>query len=185
MKIQIIIGSVREGRASKPVSDWVHQQLMGRDDFKVEVVDLKEWDLPMFAEAKSPAAGDYQNPIQARWAQKIAEADGYIFISPEYNHSFTGALKNALDYLYNEWNRKPATFVTFGGVSGARSVEQLRLVLVELRMAPLRDAVHISGLWGKLKDGAFHADDKDLKQLDTAATQLSWWTSSLKKARES
>lgn len=184
MKIQIIIGSVREGRLSKPVADWALEQLKGRDDFEIELVDLKEWDLPMFSEAKSPAAGDYSNPVQKKWAEKIGEADGYIFVSPEYNHSFSAALKNALDYLYNEWGRKPATFVSFGGVSGARSIEQLRLVLVELRMAPLRDAVHIKDVWGKVKDGAFQADEGDLKQLTAAVDHLSWWSKTLKAGRE-
>ena len=184
MRIQIIIGSVRQGRNSKPVCDWIEQQLRGRTDFQLEVVDLKDWNLPMFDLPGSPAAGKYQDETQIKWAECIARGDGYIFITPEYNHAYSAVLKNALDYLFAEWNRKPATFVSFGGVGGARAVEQLRQVLVELRMAPLGDAVHIQNLWGKVKEGSFHGDESDLKQLNRAVDQLVWWTDALKTARE-
>jgi NAD(P)H-dependent FMN reductase len=145
MHIQIIVGSVREGRRAKPVADWAYQHAATRTDCSVELVDLKDWKLPLFSIGKPPILGEYEDALQQRWAQKVAQADGYLFVSPEYNHGYTPALKNALDYLYAEWVRKPASFVTYGGVSGARGVEQLRLVLVELQMAPLRDALHING----------------------------------------
>lgn len=184
MKIQVLIGSVREGRLSLPVANWLQEQLASRSDFELEMVDLKEWDLPMFAFAKSPGAGNYEDPLQIKWAKSVDSADGYIFISPEYNHAYSAVLKNALDYVYGEWNHKPCAFVSFGGVAGARSVEQLRLVAVELKMAPLRDAVHIKDIWGKMEGGAFKADAADLKQLGTAVDELVWWASALKPARE-
>lgn len=184
MKIQVIIGSVREGRISKPVADWLQEQLSSRSDFELEVVDLKEWDLPMFAFAKSPAAGNYQDPLQVKWGESVASADGYIFICPEYNHGYSAVLKNALDWVYGEWNKKPVAFVSFGGVAGARAVEQVRGVAVELKMAPLRDAVHIKDVWGKMKDGALQADAADLKQLGTCVDELVWWASALKIARD-
>lgn len=183
MKVQILIGSVREGRLSEPVAQWVYEQLSSRSDVQLEVVDLKQWNLPMFPFAKSPAAGNYKDPLQIKWGQSVASADGYIFISPEYNHGYSAVLKNALDFVYGEWNKKPAAFVSFGGVAGARSVEQLRLVAVELKMAPLRDAVHIKDIWGKMEGGVLKADAADLKQLGTAVDELVWWTAALKTAR--
>lgn len=185
MHIQIIVGSIREGRMAKPVSDWVHHIALSREDMSAELVDLKEWDLPMFALSKGPIMGDYQDPLQQRWAAKIAEGDCYLFVSPEYNHGYSAALKNALDYLYGEWVRKPASFVAYGGVKGARSVEQLRLVLVELQMAPLRDALHIQRLWDKVNDGRFAGDEKDAKQLHKVFDELLWWGTALRGARES
>jgi NAD(P)H-dependent FMN reductase len=184
MKIQILIGSVREGRLSKPVAEWVHRELSSRSDIEPEVVDLKDWDLPMFALPKSPGAGNYEDPLQIKWGQWVDRADGYIFVSPEYNHGYSAVLKNALDYVYAEWNKKPCAFVSFGSVSGARSVEQLRLVAVELKMAPLRDAVHIKDIWSKMEGGALKADTADLKQLARAADELVWWATALKTARE-
>jgi NAD(P)H-dependent FMN reductase len=181
--IQIIVGSVREGRKATPVADWVYERATTRTDCSVELVDLKDWALPLFSFGRPPILGEYEDELQQRWAQKVAEADGYLFVSPEYNHGYTPALKNALDYLYAEWAHKPASFVTYGGVSGARGVEQLRLVLVELRMAPMRDAVHISGIPHKLNDGVFVGGAQDEAQLGAALDELLWWSRALGKAR--
>jgi len=150
----------------------------------VELIDLKEWNLPMFDFAKPPIMGDYEDPLQQRWADKIAKGDGYLFISPEYNHGYSSVLKNALDYLYQEWGRKPASFISYGGVGGARSIEQLRLVLIELKMAPLPSAVHIQDLWNKLKDDRFAGDSSDIKQLNEALDDLFWWSNALKETRK-
>ncbi|BBZ10882.1 NADPH-dependent FMN reductase [Mycobacterium branderi] len=185
MHIQVIVGSVREGRRAKPVADWVCAQAASRQDCSVELVDLKDWDLPMMSLAKPPILGDYEDPLQQRWAQQVSQGDGYIFVTPEYNHGYSPALKNALDYLYAEWARKPASFVTYGGVAGARGVEQLRLVLIELRMAPLRDALHINGIGNKLNDGVFNGDTNDISQLNTAIDDLLWWSRALSAARVS
>jgi NAD(P)H-dependent FMN reductase len=183
MHIQVIVGSVREGRRAKPVADWVCQQAASRSDCSVELVDLKDWDLPLMSLAKPPIMGDYEDPMQQRWAEKVKRADGYLFVSPEYNHGYTAALKNALDYLYAEWQRKPASFVTYGGVAGARRVEQLRLVLIELRMAPLRDALHITNIHSKLSDGTFVGDPTDASQLSGVLDDLLWWSRALSAAR--
>ena len=185
MHIQVVIGSVREGRRAKPVGDWVYQQGAARPDCSVELVDLKEWNLPLFNLAKPPIMGDYEDALQQRWADKVGQADGYLFVAPEYNHGYSPVLKNALDYVYDEWTRKPASFVTYGGVAGARAVEQLRLVLVELRMAPLRDALHITNLPAKLKDGVFVGDSNDVAHLTTVLDDLLWWGRALGTARSS
>lgn len=183
MHIQIIIGSVRKGRTSLPVARWVHERASRRSDFSAELVDLQEWNLPMFDLAKPPAMGAYEDPLQQRWAEQVARGDGYVFVCPEYNHGYPAALKNALDYLYAEWRRKPATFVSFGSVGGARAIEQLRLVLVELQMAPLASALHLREVHGKLAGGAFRGDEKDERRLDSVLDDLSWWTAALRAAR--
>lgn len=120
LHFQIIVGIIREGRKARPVEDWAFELAAKRNDMSVELLDLKEWNLPLFDFAKPPIRGDYDNPRQRQWAEKIGVGDGYLFVSPEYNHGYSPALKNALDYLYAEWNNKPASFITYGGVAGAR-----------------------------------------------------------------
>jgi len=166
------------------VGDWAYQQATMRDDLSVELVDLKDWNLPMFDFPKPPIMGDYENPLQQRWADKIAQGDGYIFVSPEYNHGYTPVLKNALDYLYAEWAHKPASFITYGGVNGARSVEQVRLVLVELRMVPIRNAVHLPNLRDKFNDGQFVGDKADSDNLTQVLDDLVRWDKVLQELRE-
>jgi NAD(P)H-dependent FMN reductase len=181
LKIQIVVGSVREGCASLPVARWVQAGASRHVD--AELVDLADWPLPMFALATPPAMGGYKDPLQKRWAARIGEADGYVLVSPEYNHGTSAVLKNALDYLYAEWNRKPVAFVSFGNTGGARAVEQLRAIAVELRMAPLGEAVHLFGIREKLKDGRFEADARDKKQLMQLFESLVWWGEALRTAR--
>ncbi|MBV1786861.1 NAD(P)H-dependent oxidoreductase [Marinobacterium sp. D7] len=183
MHLQIIIGSVRQGRAAKPVADWAFTHAKQRDDMTVELVDLKNWPLPMFNLPKSPAAGDYEDEQQQRWAKSVERADAYLFVCPEYNHGYSAVLKNALDYVYAEWGRKPAGVVSYGGVMGARAVEQLRQVMVELQMAPIRNAVHIAGVHQKIENGAFSGDQRDADQLQRALDDLAWWGNALHWAR--
>lgn len=185
MHLQIILGSIRQGRIAKPVGDWTYEFTKKAAACTVELIDLKEWNLPMFDLPKSPIMGDYQDENQKKWARKVAEGDAYLFISPEYNHGYSPALKNALDYLYAEWNRKPATFVAYGGVEGARSVEQLRGVLVELQIAPLREALHIRNVFKKVQNEQFQPEEFDEKQLATVLDELLWWGKALKRARAS
>ncbi len=183
MHLQIILGSIREGRRSAAVAQWAFEQASRRTAPTVELIDLKTWALPMFALAKFPSEGDYADPLQRRWAETVARADGYVFVTPEYNHGYTSALKNALDYLYAEWNRKPASFVSFGNAEGARGIEQLRLVCVELEMAPLPTAVHLRDVTGKSQDGRFAADAKEVQRFDVMLDEWIWWASALAKAR--
>jgi len=184
LKIQIIMGSVREGRMAEPVGKWVLEQAQARDELDCALVDLRDWSLPFYAFARPPAAGDYRDPLQQRWAAHVAAADGYILIAPEYNHGPPAVLKNALDFVYAEWNRKPVSFVGYGGNGGARSIEQLTCVARELQMAPLEGSVHIMGVWSKVKDGRFAADEKDLKWLGHLFDEIVWWGRALKAARE-
>lgn len=188
-KIKVITGSIREGRFADKASAWIAEELKKQPNVSVEILDLKDYDMPFFNEASTPSSKTepYQNESVARFTQKIAEGDAYIIVTPEYNHSTSGVLKNALDWVYQEWNNKPIAFVSYGSVGGARAVEHLRLIAIELQMAPIRTAVHIPGeqyfpvLFGK-------AEAKDLfasmqASADTMIPQLLWWTKALKDAR--
>jgi NAD(P)H-dependent FMN reductase len=126
------------------VCAWFDAIARARDDLATEVVDLLAWDLPWYRAAEVPARAAYRDEATIRWAAKVAEADGFVFVTPEYNHGYPAALKNALDLVYAEWSHKPVTFVTYGGsAGGVRAAEQLVQVAVELKMAPLRAQVHI------------------------------------------
>jgi NAD(P)H-dependent FMN reductase len=184
LKILVIMGSVREGRMAQPVGEWVIEQASSREELTCELVDLKDWDLPFYPFASPPAAEKYSDPLQIRWAEKVASADGYILICPEYNHGPPAVLKNALDFVYAEWNRKPVTFVGYGGNGAARSIELLTCITRELQMAPLEASVHIMGVWGKVKDGVFAGDDKDLRWTGHLFDELAWWGNALRAARE-
>jgi NAD(P)H-dependent FMN reductase len=143
--------------------------------------------MPFFAETASPLYAPSENEVARRWQKKMAEFDAYVFITAEYNRGPTGVLKNALDYAYTEWNNKPVSFVGYGGVGGARAIEQLRLNAVELQMAPIRNAVHIQFpvYLAVAKEGKKLSDFDVLQQnAKDMLDQLSWWTGALKEARE-
>lgn len=183
LKILVIMGSVREGRMAEPVGNWVMDQAAHRDDLSCELIDLKEWNLPFFAFPKPPAMGGYTDPLQIRWAEKIASADGYILIAPEYNHGIPAVLKNALDFVYAEWARKPVAFVGYGGAGGARSIEALTGTARSLSMAALEATVHIMGANGKVTEGRFAGEERDVKSLARLLGELSWWGRALTQAR--
>ncbi|WP_165972241.1 NADPH-dependent FMN reductase [Paenibacillus piri] len=183
MNIQLIIGSIREGRRGRSIGEWAYETAAARGDMSVELIDLKEWNLPMFDLAKPPIRGEYENRLQQLWADKIKEADGYLFISPEYNHSYTSALKNAVDYLYDEWGRKPAGFIGYGPTGGIRGIEQLRLVLIELKMAALGNALHLMRVHEKIENNRFNGDEHDVANLNYVLDDLLWWSKALHEAR--
>ncbi|MFF2052991.1 NADPH-dependent FMN reductase [Leifsonia sp. NPDC058194] len=143
-KIAIIIGSTRPGRNGEAVARWVYEHAAKRAGVEYELVDLAEWNLPHLDEAIPAAAGQYANEHTKAWAAKIAEFDGYLFVTPEYNHSTSGALKNAIDYVGAEWYNKAAGFVSYGVFGGARAVEHLRLVLSQLQVATVSAFVGLS-----------------------------------------
>ncbi|MBX9445790.1 NADPH-dependent FMN reductase [Dickeya chrysanthemi] len=185
-RIGIIIGSTREGRFGDKPAQWIHNIAKQRTDLSVELVDLRDHPLPYFAESVSPAWGPVSNEEAQRWAQKLDTFDGLIVVTPEYNHGPTAVLKNAFDYAYKEFARKPIAFVGYGSVGAARAVEQLRLVAVELQMVPVRNAVHIGmvefmGVWQQSQQfGDFpHLAQAAGDMLD----DLAWWAKALKSAR--
>ena len=144
IRTAIVIGSTRPGRKADAVARWVYEIAKKRDDAEFEIVDIKDFNLPLFDEPRSPMMGQYSQPHTKAWAAKIASFDAFVFVTPEYNHSTSGALKNALDFLYREWNNKAAGFVSYGGAGGTRAVEQLRLVMGELQIADVRAQVALS-----------------------------------------
>ena len=185
-KIAIIVGSTRAARFADAPTQWIAKIAKTHADIDVEIVDLRDWPLPFFDEVASSAWAPSQNEVAQRWQKKIAEFDGFIFTAAEYNHAPTGVLKNAIDYAANEWNKKPAGFVGYGSVGGARAVEQLRLIAVELQMAAVKSAVHIA--WGDFL--AVRQGEKkleDIEHLNQAAAALindvAWWAKVLKAAR--
>lgn len=183
LTIGIIVGSVREGRMSLPIANWVKAQIDARDEFAADLLDLAEWQLPMFAEPNPPATGKYTGEKQRAWAATISPLDGYILIAPEYNHGISAVLKNALDTVAAEWAKKPVAFVAHGGMGGARSVEQLREVTAALAMAPLSGAVHLQGAH-KLREGdRFNAGDDENRRLGKLFDELDWWGWVLRAAR--
>jgi NAD(P)H-dependent FMN reductase len=186
-KLAIVIGSVRPNRFADHPAQWFTDIARQRDDFEVELIDLKDYPMPFFAETASPVYAPSENEVAQRWQKKMAEFDAYVFITAEYNRGPTGALKNALDYAYKEWNNKPVSFVGYGGVGGARAIEQLRLNAIELQMAPIRTAVHIqfAVYLAVVKEGK-KLNDFDVLQQNAKdmLDQLSWWTVALKAARE-
>jgi NAD(P)H-dependent FMN reductase len=144
-KIALIIGSTRDTRFADKPAAWLLDQAKARDDFDIELVDLRDYDLPLFNEAASNLWMPSSDERAVKWQEKIGEFDGYIFVVAEYNRSITGALKNALDQAYKEWNRKPMSAIAYGSVGGTRALEHLRNIAVELQMVPTRSAVHIGG----------------------------------------
>ena len=144
-KIALVIGSTRKTRFADIPAQWMLKQAQARGDMDVEIVDLRDFDLPMFDEPASNAYMPSSNAAAVAWQKKIAGYDGYVFVVAEYNHSLTGPLKNALDQAYAEWARKPMTAIAYGSMGGARALEHLRMIAVELQMVPTRNAVHIGG----------------------------------------
>lgn len=138
LKVGIIVGSTRPGRKADTVARWVQEIAARRGDAEYEVVDILDFHLPLLDEAYPPSLGQYAQAHTHAWAAAIAAFDAFVFVTPEYNHSMSGALKNAIDFLYREWNDKAAGFVSYGSVGGARAVEQLRLVMGELKVADVR-----------------------------------------------
>lgn len=185
-KIAVIISSTRAARFGDKPAQWILDIASQRSDLSFELVDLRDFPLPFFDEVASNAWAPSQNEVAQRWQKKVAEYDGYIVVTAEYNHSITAVLKNAFDYAGPEWYKKPIAAVGYGGVGGARAVEHLRLIAVELQMAPVRTAVHIGGgdfvaVWQQGKSLT------DLPHLVPTATamldELAWWANALKAAR--
>ena len=145
VSLKVILGSTREGRFGDKPAHWIAAEAARLPDVDVELLDLREYPLPFFDRPTSPTreGGVYKDPAVTRWAARVASGDGYVVVSPEYNHGYPAVLKNAFDHTFPEWARKPIGFVGYGAVGGARAVEQLRLVAVELQMWPIRTALHL------------------------------------------
>jgi len=186
LRIGIIISTTRQGRYADKPTRWLLSHLGMFPEISAEIVDLRDFPMPFFEEETSPAHAPPHCVHARAWAAKVAEMDGFIFVTAEYNRSIPGVLKNALDYAYHEFNHKPAAYLGYGGVGAARAIEQLRLICVELQLAPLRNAVHV----GMEQYLATANGDRQLGEIDflnVSATsmiqELIWWTRALRAAR--
>ena len=187
--ISVIVGSTRQGRFSEKPAQWIFQRLKNRGGVDARLLDLRDFPMPFFDQPMPPGMPGrpaYENEVVKKWTAEIARSDGFIFVTPEYNYGPSAVLKNALDWVYPEWNRKAAAFVSYGSAMGARGVQQLRLTAIELQLAPVRSSVYIpvATLWAHFQGGDV---DAGLSELDGAAKtmidDLLWWTAALKAAR--
>ncbi|HEY2382711.1 MAG TPA: NAD(P)H-dependent oxidoreductase [Terriglobia bacterium] len=144
LSVGIIIGSTRPGRKAEVVAKWAYEIARKRNDAVFELVDIKDFNLPLLDEPMSPMMGKYTHDHTKKWAAKIVSFDAFVFVTPEYNHATSGALKNAIDFLYAEWINKAAGFIAYGATAGVRAVENLRLVMAELQVATVRAQVGLS-----------------------------------------
>ncbi len=183
LRIAVIVGSTRPNRNAPQVAEWVLDRARKRGDATYEIVDIADFDLPVFDEPMSPSMGKYTQEHTKRWAKTIASYDGFVFVTPEYNHSITGALKNAIDFVYGEWNNKAAGFVSYGSTGGARAVEHLRGIMAEVQVADVRAHVSMSMYtdfenWSVLKP-----DPRHEQQLGVMLDQLVAWSRAMQGVR--
>jgi NAD(P)H-dependent FMN reductase len=183
LRVAIITGSTRPGRKNEAVARWFYGLTKERTDAEFEFVDIADYNLPLLDEPMPPSLGKYSHDHTRVWSEKIASFDAYVFVTPEYNHGIPGALKNAIDYLYREWNNKAAGFVSYGGAGGTRAVEQLRLVMGELMIATVRAQVILSMFTDFENFDKFKPDPRHEREVHTLLDQVIAWGGALKELR--
>lgn len=183
LKIAIILGSTRPGRNGEAVSRWIYEIAKNRNDADFELVDIQDFNLPLLDEPIPPSMGQYSKDHTKRWAAKIDSFDAYVFVTPEYNHGIPGALKNAIDYLFKEWNNKVAGFVSYGSAGGVRAVEQLRLVMAEIKVATVRAQVQLSLFTDFENFSKFKPHPLHEKSANTMLDEVISWAGALRSLR--
>jgi len=187
--ISVIVGSTRKSRFSEKPAHWILQHLKKRNDIDARLLDLRDYPMPFFDQAVTPATPGrpaFENEVVQKWTAAIAQSDGFVFVTPEYNYGPSAVLKNAIDWVYPEWHRKAACFVSYGSAMGVRSVQQLRQTVIEIQLAPIRSSVHIpvATLMAHYQGGDV---DAGLAELEAPAgamiDDLLWWTAALRTAR--
>ena len=187
--VSVIVGSTRQGRFSEKPARWILGQLRSRSSIEAQLLDLRDFPMPFFDQPvppSMPGRTPYEHEVVKKWTAAIGRSDSFIFVTPEYNYGTSAVLKNALDWVYPQWNRKAVAFVGYGSAMGARAIQQLRETAIELQMAPIRHSVHVpvATLWAHFKGGDV---DAGLAELEPAAKtmidDLLWWTAALKTAR--
>lgn len=182
MKIAVIVGSTRPGRVGDQVGRWVQEYAAGREGVTYDLIDVADQGLPLLDEPIPAAAGMYQNDHTKAWSEKMAQYDGYVFVTAEYNHGVPAAFKNAFDYLYAEWNDKAVGFVSYGADSGVRSVENWRVIVANAKMADVRAVVSLS-LFTDFTDGTFTPGERRGGELAEVLNQVEAWAGALKPLR--
>ena len=183
LRVAIVTGSTRPGRHNEAVSHWVYGLAKERKDAEFELVDIADYNLPLLDEPVPPSLGQYTQPHTKRWAEKIGSFDAYVFVTPEYNHSTSGALKNAIDYLFQEWNHKAAGFVSYGSAGGVRAVEHLRVIMAEVMVATVRAQVMLSLFTDFEQFTTFKPDPRHNQEVHTMLDQVIAWGGALKSIR--
>ncbi len=183
VKLAVIVGSTRPGRNGEAVAKWVFDIAQKRSDAEFKLVDLEECNLPLLDEPVPPSMGQYSKPHTKAWAAEIDAFDGFVLVTPEYNHGTSAALKNAIDYLYKEWNNKAAGFVGYGSAGGARAVEHLRLVMAEVQVATVRNQVMLSLYTDFENFSVFKPGAQQEKALNTMLDQLIAWSGAMRSLR--
>jgi NAD(P)H-dependent FMN reductase len=183
IRVAIISGSTRPGRNNEAVFRWVYDLAKTRDDAQFELVDIADYNFPLLDEPVPASMGQYQNEHTKRWAATIDACDAFVFVTPEYNHSTSGALKNALDFIYKEWNNKAAGFVSYGSMGGARAVEHLRGIMAELQIADVRAQVMLSLFTDFENFSTFKPDPRHDAEVHTMLDQVISWGTALKTVR--
>jgi NAD(P)H-dependent FMN reductase len=187
LKLGVILASTREGRRGEGFARWIHALLSERKGSEIDLLDLRDWRLPNYDHAAMPPVAEksYTDPTARGWVEKIGALDGYVIVTPEYSHGYPGGLKNALDHGYAVWANKPVAFVSYGGTaSGARAVEQLRLVAIELRMVPIRDEVNIRLIGVSLDERGRPTEEFYAKRATAMIDTLLWWARVTRDGRE-
>ncbi len=183
LRIGIILGSTRPGRIGEQVAKWALEQANKRGDAHYELVDVADYNLPLLDEALPAGFGQYQQEHTKKWAAAIGSFDAYVIVAAEYNHAVAGALKNAIDYLYAEWNNKAVGFVSYGSAMGVRAVEQLRQIAGELQMADVRSQVMLSVFTDFESFSVFKPDPRKADDLNAMLDQVNAWGKALKTLR--
>jgi NAD(P)H-dependent FMN reductase len=183
MKIAIIIGSTRPGRKAEAVAAWVHGIASKRTDAAYSLVDIQQFNLPLLDEPIPPSQNKYSKDHTKRWSAEIARYDGFVFVTPEYNHATSGALKNAIDFLYSEWNNKAAGFVGYGSAGGSRAIENLRLIMGELMVADVRQAVMLSLATDFENYTTFKPQAHHERSVNTMLDQVVRWSGAMQAVR--
>jgi NAD(P)H-dependent FMN reductase len=184
LRIAIIIGSTRPGRKGEAVARWACEIAKKRNDAEFELVDVKDFSLPLLDEPMPPIMGQYTKDHTRKWSEKVASFDAFVFVTPEYNHATCGALKNAIDFLYSEWVNKAAGFIAYGGASGTRAVENLRLVMGELQVATVRAQVGLSMFTDFENFSVFRPAPAQESAVNSMLDQVIAWGGALKTLRE-
>lgn len=184
LRLNIVVASTRPGRVGQMVADWFDGVARRHGAFDVHLVDLADFNLPVYDEPRHPRLQQYEHDHTRRWSESVAAADAFALVTPEYNFGPTPALLNALNYVYTEWNYKPAAFVSYGGISGGmRAVQATKLTLTTLKMVPILEAVTIPMVSQRLKDGSFEAEEIHLQSAEAMLAELHRWAQALKPLR--
>jgi NAD(P)H-dependent FMN reductase len=182
--LSIIVASTREGRVGLPVAEWFFSRAQAHGRFDVELIDLKEVDLPLLDEPNHPRLQKYQHEHTLQWSARIQRSDAFVFVTPEYNYGPSPALLNALDYLSREWHYKAAAFVSYGGISGGtRAVQATKLVVTTLKMVALVEAVVIPFFSKHIENGVFKSDDTLDASASLVLDELVRWNDALRVLR--